>query len=120
MSRIHLGDIAIRFIFGGSAIVASTVFARRVGGTYGGVFAAFPAVYLAALISVSPNSPADELIPLSVSLSRGALIGMSANVVTAIVAAAATARIGWRAGLAVAVGVWTILAVTSALLMQGL
>jgi hypothetical protein len=87
MSGTHLGDIAIRFIFGGSAIVASTIFARRVGGTYGGVFTAFPAVYLAALISVSPNNPTDRLVPLSASLSRGALIGMSANVVTAIVSA---------------------------------
>lgn len=120
MSGIHLGDIAVRFIFGGSAIVASTIFARRVGGTYGGVFAAFPAVYLAALISVAPNNAGDELIPLSISLSRGALIGMSANVVTAIMAATTTERIGWKAGLAVAVGAWTILAVTSTLFIQGL
>lgn len=120
MSGIHFGDIAIRFIFGGSAIVASTILARRVGGTYGGIFAAFPAVYLAALISVSPGSSADELILLSVSISRGALIGMSANVATAMVAAGATARLGWRAGLAVAVGTWALLAVTSTLLLQRL
>ena len=53
MLSIDLFPVLLRFLIGGSAVVASTVIAKNLGGRLGGIFAAFPAVYLAAVIGLS-------------------------------------------------------------------
>lgn len=118
MKDIMLIDVVIRFILGGSAIVASTIFARKIGGTVGGIFAAFPAVYLAALIAAALDNSVRNLIPVSITLSYGALIGMLANIITAAVATYAILRAGWKLGLVISLFTWASLSATAALLIQ--
>lgn len=46
MLSIEILPVFLRFLFGGSAVVISTLIAKNFGGRLGGIFAAFPAVYL--------------------------------------------------------------------------
>ncbi|MDP4108355.1 MAG: DUF3147 family protein, partial [Bacillota bacterium] len=50
MTGITAG-LFIRFLLGGAAVVLSTIISRKLGEKAGGIFAAFPAVYLAALLT---------------------------------------------------------------------
>lgn len=65
MFSIDISPILLRFLFGGSAVVASRLVARSFGGRLGGVFAAFPAVYLAAVVGLSMEYQGSELISVS-------------------------------------------------------
>lgn len=111
MSSLALG-LAMRFLLGGLAVALSGWAGRRLGGLVGGLFAAFPAVYLAALLGVvtagAPGLGDPEAAGLAVS--RGALVGMLANVVTARAAAGAIGRWGWQKGMAAALAVWGVAA----------
>lgn len=102
--------IVLRFLFGGSAVVAAALFGRWMGGRIGGIFAAFPAVFLSAAIAVGIGIPATEAHASVFSVSQGALIGMVANIICAIVATAAISKHGWKKGLPAAVLVWLVLA----------
>jgi hypothetical protein len=86
MFSIDISPILLRFLFGGSAVVASRLVARSFGGRLGGVFAAFPAVYLAAVVGLSMEYQGSELISVSEQLSKGALVGMSADICCALAA----------------------------------
>ena len=48
-----MSALFIRFILGGAAVVVSTLVSRKLGEKAEGIFAAFLAVYLAALLTVS-------------------------------------------------------------------
>lgn len=102
--------ILLRFLFGGSAVVAAAIFGRWMGGRIGGIFAAFPAVFLSAAIAVGAGVSASEAHSSVFAVSQGALIGMVANIVCAIVATVAISRKGWGKGLLVAIIVWLVLA----------
>jgi hypothetical protein len=109
MAELSISALLIRFILGGSAVVASTLVARKLGEKSGGIFAAFPAVYLAALLTASLDFRGAELISYSILLSKGAIVGMAINIVIAIIAGYLLPRKGWKRGLAQAVGCWFII-----------
>ncbi|MEA1961599.1 MAG: DUF3147 family protein [Bacillota bacterium] len=98
--------IVLRFVLGGSAVVASTLVARAFGGRIGGVFAAFPAVYLAAILSLCLEYGGDELLTLSMRLSEGAFIGMVADIICAVAASRYIVKNGWKKGLVQALFIW--------------
>ncbi|WP_307000700.1 DUF3147 family protein [Lederbergia panacisoli] len=53
MIQISFLALLIRFLLGGLAVVASSLVANKLGEKAGGIFAAFPAVYLAALLTIN-------------------------------------------------------------------
>jgi uncharacterized membrane protein (GlpM family) len=109
MAELSMSALFIRFILGGAAVVASTLVSRKLGEKAGGIFAAFPAVYLAALLTASLDFSGDELISYSVLLSKGAIVGMGINILIAIIAGYLVTRKGWKLGLSQAVGCWVII-----------
>jgi len=107
---IALAPILLRFVLGGGAVVAATVIARSFGGRIGGIFAAFPAVYLAAIISLTLEYRGQELLLMSQNLSQGALVGMIADVLCALAASRFILKNGWKKGLLQALLLWFITA----------
>ncbi len=105
---VNLLGILIRFILGGAAVAASFILARLVGGRWGGIFAAFPAVYIAAIITVGVSVPLKEAVGVTLQVSKGALVGMIANIICAISAVMFIPKIGWKKGLAGSFAVWLI------------
>jgi len=110
MIQIELFPLLFRFLLGGSAVAASTLAAKAFGGRIGGVFAAFPAVYLAAILSLGLDSSGQELLLLSEQVSKGALVGMLADIACALAASSLILKYGWKSGLARALLIWAVLA----------
>lgn len=110
MSNISITSVAIRFICGGGAVLASTLLARIFGGRIGGIFAAFPAVYLAAILSLNLEYHGQDLLTMSQHVSHGALIGMIADIICAVAASYFIMKKGWQKGLTLALVVWIITA----------
>lgn len=108
MSGLSLSALIIRFILGGSAVLASTVIARKLGEKAGGIFAAFPAVYLAALLTIGLDFNGHSLISHSILLSKGAIFGMAINILVAIIAGYLLPRQGWKRGLLQAMACWFV------------
>lgn len=105
---IQPAGVLIRFALGGGAVALAYILARRLGGKWGGIFAAFPAVYIASIITVALGLPVLQAVPLTLAVSRGALVGMVSNIVCALTACWAVPRMGWKSGLASGLGVWLI------------
>lgn len=103
---LTVAGLLIRFVLGGGAVAAAYILSKRIGGRWGGIFAAFPAVYLAAIITVSAGLPSGEGLPLVLEVSKGALIGMLGNIMCAVAASAFIIKYGWRKGLMQALLVW--------------
>ena len=108
MSGLSLGALLIRFFLGGTAVLASTLISRKLGDRAGGIFAAFPAVYLAALLTNGLDFHGQELISHSILLSKGAIFGMAINIVVAILAGYLLPRQGWKHGLSEAMVCWFV------------
>ncbi len=108
LSDIDLIPLLLRFLLGGSAVLASTLIARALGGRIGGVFAAFPAVYLAAILSLALEYRGEELVHLSQQVSLGALIGMVADIICAVSASYFILKNGWKRGLTIALAIWLV------------
>jgi uncharacterized membrane protein (GlpM family) len=106
MDDISVGALLIRFVLGGSAVVAATIVARKLGEKAGGIFAAFPAVYLAALLTNRLDLSGEALVQHSIVLSKGAIVGMSINIVTAMIAGVLLKKHGWKLGLVQTVLCW--------------
>jgi uncharacterized membrane protein (GlpM family) len=107
MSGITAG-LLIRFFLGGAAVVVSTIIARKLGEKAGGIFAAFPAVYLAALLTIRIDFKGNDLIAHSISLSKGAIFGMAINILIAILAGYLLKK-GWKRGLVNSLVCWFVL-----------
>ncbi|RXA21852.1 DUF3147 family protein [Methanosarcina sp. MSH10X1] len=112
MLRVEIFPVFLRFLFGGSAVVVSTLIAKNFGGRLGGIFAAFPAVYLASVLGLSMDYNGSELLLVSEQLSKGALVGMIADVCCALAASYFILRSGWKRGLVYALLLWAVLAPT--------
>ncbi|HII79895.1 MAG TPA: DUF3147 family protein [Methanosarcina sp.] len=110
MFSIDISPIILRFLFGGSAVVASRLIARSFGGRLGGIFAAFPAVYLAAVVGLSMEYEGSELLFVSEQLSKGALVGMAADICCALAASYFIHKYGWKMGLSLSLLLWAVLA----------
>jgi len=118
MAGLSISALLIRFTLGGLAVVISTLVARKLGEKAGGIFAAFPAVYLAALLTASLDFGGAELVNYSILLSKGAMVGMTINIVIAIIAGYLLPRKGWKKGLAQAVGCWFIISMAVVVLIS--
>ncbi len=105
-----LMPVLFRFLLGGGAIVLCTLIARSFGPRIGGIFAAFPAVYLAALLSLKLDYQGQQLVEMSVHVSEGALVGMLANIICAVAASRLILTKGWQRGLGQALLIWLIAA----------
>lgn len=114
MSGITAG-LFIRFILGGAAVVISTIIARKLGEKAGGIFAAFPAVYLAALLTNRLDFTGSELISHSISLSKGAIYGMAINIFIAVLAGILLEK-GWKRGLVNSMVCWFLLSIVVVLI----
>jgi hypothetical protein len=116
MAELSFGALLIRFLLGGGAVVASTIVARKLGEKAGGIFAAFPAVYLAALLTASLDFGGNELVSHSILLSKGAIVGMSINILVAILTGQLLPKLGWKRGLINAIGFWFALSIVAVLI----
>ena len=112
MLNIEILPVLLRFIFGGSAVAASAIIAKKFGGRLGGVFAAFPAVYLAAIIGLSIDYKGNELLQVSEQISKGAVVGMLADICCALAASYFILKYGWKKGLVYSLLLWVVLAPT--------
>ncbi len=112
MLNIEILPVLLRFLFGGSAVAISAVIANKFGGRLGGVFAAFPAVYLAAVMGLSIDYKGSELLLISEQLSKGAFVGMLADICCALAASYFIFRSGWKKGLVYSLLLWAVLAPT--------
>ncbi|MGG5252345.1 DUF3147 family protein [Neobacillus sp. SM06] len=115
MSSISISALLIRFILGGAAVVASTIIARKLGEKAGGIFAAFPAVYLAALLTIGLDFQGNELIARSLILSKGAIIGMMINILIAVIAGFLIPK-GWKRGLVHSMVIWFVVSMVVVLI----
>lgn len=106
MTEISIGALVIRFLLGGSAVLAATIVSKKLGEKAGGIFAAFPAVYLAALLTNRLDLTGAELVNHSILLSKGAMVGMGINILIAILAGYLLPRRGWKLGLFQTVICW--------------
>ncbi|MGG3466830.1 DUF3147 family protein [Neobacillus pocheonensis] len=111
MAGLSISALLIRFLLGGLAVVASTIVARRLGEKAGGIFAAFPAVFLAALLTAGIDLKGEELVSQSIMLSKGAIVGMGINIFVAILAGYLLKKHGWKMGLIQALGCWLVMSV---------
>ncbi|EFM12191.1 conserved hypothetical protein [Paenibacillus curdlanolyticus YK9] len=112
MFHLSIEGMLLRFVFGGGAVVAASIIAKRVGGTVGGIFAAFPAVFLAAMLTMRMDYGGSDLIHRSIDLSKGALIGMGINMLCAVAVGSLCVRKGWKKGLSLSVCGWLIVSVS--------
>ncbi|MDP4163749.1 MAG: DUF3147 family protein [Bacillota bacterium] len=109
MSGLSLSALIIRFLLGGAAVLVSTIIARKMGDRAGGIFAAFPAVYLAALLTGRFDFSGHDLVTHSILLSKGAIFGMAINIFVAILAGYLLPRQGWKKGLLEAMVCWFVI-----------
>jgi hypothetical protein len=103
--------IILRFLLGGFAVAASAVVGHRLGGRVGGIFAAFTAVFASAVISTAVGLPQTKAIQHTLTMSRGAFVGMALDIGCALAAGLMIRRLGWRSGLSLAVGGWLVAAI---------
>ena len=106
MAQLSLSALLIRFLLGGLAVVACTIAAKKLGEKVGGIFAAFPAVYLAALLTIGLDFHGGQLISHSIMLSKGAIFGMAINILVALIAGYLLPRVGWKKGIVQSLLCW--------------
>lgn len=111
MTELSLSAMVIRFLLGGGAVVASTLIAKKAGSKIGGIFAAFPAVYLAALFTIRFDVKGEQLIDTSILLSQGAIIGMGINIICAVAVVYLSTKQGWKRGLVQSLAGWFFLSI---------
>lgn len=109
--HLSISALIIRFIMGGSAVLACTLVAKKLGEKAGGIFAAFPAVYLAALLTIALDFHGGDLISHSEILSRGAIFGMAINILVAIIAGYLLPKIGWKRGIIQSMACWFVVSI---------
>lgn len=109
MFGISLTSLIIRFVFGGLAVALATVISAKLGGKLGGIFSTFPAVYLAALVTLAVDFRGQNLIQESIHLSSGAVIGIVGCILSVALTAYAVQKIVFRRGAIFSVVSWFIL-----------
>jgi uncharacterized membrane protein (GlpM family) len=111
---LSVSGIIIRFLLGGGAVVASTIVSRKLGSKMGGIFAAFPAVFFAALLTLRLDAKGSELVEKSIVLSQGAIVGMFINIMCAIAVVYLCTRKGWKRGLTQSLAGWFLVSIVYA------
>ena len=118
MADLSISAMLIRFFLGGIAVVVSTIIAKKSGEKIGGIFAAFPAVYLAALLTANIDLNGNELITHSILLSKGAIFGMAINILIAIAAGYFLKRNGWKRGFVQTILCWLFVSIVVAVVVS--
>ena len=106
MDHLSISALLIRFLLGGLAVVACTLVAKKLGEKAGGIFAAFPAVYLAAILTIGLDFHGGQLISHSIMLSKGAIFGMAINILVAVLAGYLLPKVGWKQGILHVIACW--------------
>lgn len=108
MEDMSLIDIGLRFFLGGGSVAMAFLLGRRVGGRFGGFFAAFPGVYLASIIAVGIVPSVQSGNRLILQISQGALIGMAINILTCLAAGWLIPKAGYLKGLLLSLLIWLV------------
>ncbi|KNZ68318.1 hypothetical protein Tfer_3146 [Thermincola ferriacetica] len=106
MQEITFLGVLLRFVLGGGSVAAAYLLGKKVGGRFGGIFAAFPGVFLASVISVGAGKDLHLANHLVLQVSKGALVGMVANIIACLVAGWLIPRTGYKKGLVYTFFVW--------------
>lgn len=112
MLNVNLFPVLLEFLIGGTVAVIPTVISKSIGGKLGGIFAAFPAVYLTEVICLSMDYMGSTLLLVSEQLSKGVLVGMIADICCTLYASYMILRYGWKQGLIYAIALCAIIAPT--------
>lgn len=118
LETMSMLGIVIRFLLGGGAVVASTIVSRKIGTKIGGIFAAFPAVFLAALLTLRLDAKGNELVEKSIVLSQGAVVGMFINIMCAMAVVYLCAKQGWKRGLTQSLAGWFLISMVYAFMSK--
>lgn len=118
LETMSMLGIVIRFLLGGGAVVASTIVSRKIGTKIGGIFAAFPAVFLAALLTLRLDAKGNELVEKSIVLSQGAVVGMFINIMCAMAVVYLCAKQGWKRGLTQSLAGWFLVSMVYAFISK--
>jgi uncharacterized membrane protein (GlpM family) len=118
LEPLSMMGIVIRFLLGGGAVVASTIISRKIGTKIGGIFAAFPAVFLAALLTLRLDAKGNELVEKSIVLSQGAVVGMFINIMCAMAVVYLCAKQGWKRGLTQSLAGWFLISMVYAFMSK--
>jgi hypothetical protein len=103
-------EYALRFVFGGIVAVVATLIAKSAGPVAGGFFLAFPAMLPASLTLVGRRDGRE----CAYDDARGACVGsVGMAAFAAVVWLLATARVPGVVPLALALTVWSVVAVSS-------
>jgi hypothetical protein len=100
-------QLGLRFVFGGGIALVAGLVGIRFGPRVGGLFLAFPAVLPAALTLMESDEGASKTTVDAI----GAILGSIAMIAFAAVAAGLVVILGAPLALAVAAGVWVLVAV---------
>lgn len=109
MFGISFTGLLLRFIIGGIAVTAASIIAGKVGGKLGGIIATMPAVFLAAILSLSVDHNGDELVNASMNLSSGAIMGITSCIFTVALTSIYVTKHGFKKGAAFSVGCWFVI-----------
>jgi len=116
--EINLRDLTLRFILGGMSVAACFVLMEILPWkAFAGIFAAFPAVMVAAVIMAGHFGNSE----LAAEIALGASAGMMGCTVCVLTAIFCMQRLNnWGFSLALALGAWFLSSLVFIRLMQGL
>lgn len=109
MFGISVAGIILRFVIGGIAVTAASIIAGKVGGKLGGIIATMPAVFLAAILSLSVDHRGAELITASINLSSGAVMGITSCIFTVALTSIYVSKYGFKRGAFFSVSCWLVI-----------
>jgi MFS family permease len=102
--KVDIRDLALRFILGGTAVAACFLFLQLLPWkAFAGIFAAFPAVMVAAVIMAGHFENSER----AADIALGASAGMLGGVVCVLVASLSMQHLNqWGLSLAIALAAW--------------
>ncbi len=102
--KVDIRDLALRFILGGTAVAACFLFLQLLPWkAFAGIFAAFPAVMVAAVIMAGHFENNER----AADIALGASAGMLGGVVCVLVASLSMQHLNqWGLSLAIALAAW--------------
>lgn len=116
--RLDFKDLALRFVFGGTAVAACYIMLQIIPSkSFAGVFAAFPAVMVAAVIMAGYFGTSDQASDIALGASAG-MMGGTICVFTATFCMEHFNR--WGLSIIIALLVWFFSSYYSTRLIHGL
>lgn len=109
MFGISIVGLLIRFVIGGIAVATASIVAGKVGGKIGGIIATMPAVFIAAMLSLSVDHKGNDLITAGMNLSSGAVMGITSCILTVAITSIYVSKHGFKKGAAFSVACWFLI-----------